>query len=706
VNREETLAGAARMILLICTVLAAAGAQAQDAPGEEDELVDEFAFLEDSAVVESAARHKQEIGMSPSSITVITREDIEASGAETIGDLLRMVPGMDVIVASALFTSLSARLYWHMENHHFLLLIDGRDASDELVGATFLHLQPISLDDVERIEVIRGPGSSLYGANAQAGVISITTHALQEETSGSVRLVAGEPGMLAANAQASTRVSDWGFSLSGGMDFSGQYWAHAETGREIGRLRAVVERRLTEDSHLLLEGGFTSGSGAVGSAVGTLNVDQMLGTARLLYESERIRAQLYWTMTRVKGTVGSDLVYAGIHLADIKPIEIDAHVLDGDVQYTVPTFYDPLMLIVGGRVRASYLTSDDFLDSSYADINSAGYHQPGISRWEERAGVFVHGEYAPANWVTVTAGVRLDYNTVSGEFVSPRLTAVFRPFKNHFFRVGVARAFRKPSFQETHTHLQAVFPEDSPITGTDQENFQEFMARSVGNSDLENEKLLSVEAAYLGQFLDGRLSVALDLYYNYHTDLIDFTSRIVPDSQNLPDLDLSEAVFRNIDTGLDIVGGELCVRYSPSRNILLLASWAHREVLENDTSPKNLITVGGRFRTGFGLLGSFYLFSRSEFVDRGLENPDGMLAPALTQHMDNVMLVLTKLGWQFSADPDVVLETGLKLFLPFSPFSGSLFRYYERGGGVTPEGKRYGGTELSRALTLYLQGSF
>jgi outer membrane receptor protein involved in Fe transport len=695
-----------RKLLPIWMFLLCSPALAVDTFAEDEEFMDEFAFLEEAAVVESAARHKQEIGMSPSSITVITREDIEASGAENIGDLLRMVPGMDAVIGSEMFMSMSARLYWSNENHHFLLLIDGRDASDELIGCTFIHVQPIFLDDVERIEIIRGPGSSLYGANAQAGVISVTTRSLSEGTSGSARVVAGEPGMFATNARVSTRVADWGFSLNGGAEFTGRYWAPAQMGREIWRARGIVERRLGKDSHLLLEGGFTRARGALTTVMGELNPDQTLGTLRLLYESESIRGQFYWVINSVGGRVGSDLVFSGIRLAKFKPLEIMAHVLDGDVQWTVPTFYDPLMLIVGGRVRAAHLSSDDFLSPSYADITSPDYHEPGITHWEERAGAFVHGEYSPTDWVTVTGGVRLDYNTVTGEFLSPRLAAVFRPVSNQFFRMGVARAFRKPAFQETHTHLQAVFPDDSPITGPAQENFQEFMSRAVGNSDLENETLLSFEVAYLGQFLDGRLAVALDLYYNYHTNLVDFETILVPDEQGLPDLEASELGFINIDANLNIIGGELSIRYNPSRYVFLQAAWAHRQVLENNTSPKNLIMLGGRFSTDLGLLGSLYVFSRSDFMDPGMENPDGMMAPNLTRHMDNVMLFLAKLGYQWETRLGLEVETGVKLFLPFSPFSGPLFKYYERGGGITPEGRHYGGTELSRALTAYLQGSF
>ena len=186
-------------------------------------LMDEFALLAEEDVVFTAARHEQEIGMSPSAITVVTREDIETSGATTITDLLRLVPGMDVLLISPYFTAITARLYWTNENNHFLVLIDGREANLDSIGQTPWALQPVLLEDIERIEIIRGPGSSLYGANAVAGVVSITTRSLPEKTSGWTRVIGGEAGIVQAGARASTRIGDWGFSLSGGGDYAGAF---------------------------------------------------------------------------------------------------------------------------------------------------------------------------------------------------------------------------------------------------------------------------------------------------------------------------------------------------------------------------------------------------------------------------------------------------------------------------------------------------
>jgi outer membrane cobalamin receptor len=129
------------------------------ARAQEDEFLDEFALLEDAAVVESAARHRQEIGMSPSAITVITREDIETTGASTLPDLMRIVPGMEVIYLGINAATPACRLHYTEGNFHFLVLIDGREANIELLGQTLWEALPISLEDVERIEIIRGPAS-------------------------------------------------------------------------------------------------------------------------------------------------------------------------------------------------------------------------------------------------------------------------------------------------------------------------------------------------------------------------------------------------------------------------------------------------------------------------------------------------------------------------------------------------------------------
>jgi outer membrane receptor for ferrienterochelin and colicin len=679
---------------------------------ESDELMDEFAFLEESDVVDSAARHRQEIGMSPSAITVITREDIEASGANTLADLLRLVPGMDVAVASTYVTGITSRLYWTYENNHYLVLVDGREANIELFGQSAFELQPIELEDIQRIEVIRGPGSSLYGANAVAGVVSITTRAVPEKTSGWVRMSGGESAIFIVGARASTRIGNWGFSLSGGGNVGGLFSNPRISGKEVWKLRSVVEYRFSEKRRLLLDAGATSSTGYTPAVAGDIVGNYPMGTLRLAYESEDLRGHLYWTHTPWDARLEAPLDYGGVRLARFAPFEVTGHTIVGEVQWTLPTLFEQLLLIVGGGGRVSLVDSDQLLDAeTYSDITSNRYHQAGIEHFEARTGAFVHGELAPVDWVTVTGGVRFDYNTVTGTFWSPRLAAVFKPAAGHFIRLGLARAFRKPAFMETHIHLMADFPPDSPITGPDREKFQEFMTRIVGNPDLENEKLISFEVGYMGQFLEDRLVVSLDLYYNLHTDQIVFGTSIIPNEQGLPDLDLSSVKFDNIAPDIYVIGSELRVRFDLSKTVAFTASWAHREVFDlesgrnSDESPKNLITLGARFRTSFGLLGSLYAFSRSRFWDMTVPTPAGMMEDLLAMHLDDSMLLLSKLAWRWEVPEIVGLEAGVKLFLPVN-LSDLTVGYYEAGGGISPTGKRYGGEELNRVVIGYLQGSF
>jgi iron complex outermembrane receptor protein len=681
---------------------------------ETGELMDEFTLLAEEDVVFTAARHKQEIGMSPSAVTVVTREDIETSGATTFTDLLRLVPGMDVLSISPYFTAITARLYWTNENNHFLVLVDGREANLDSIGQTPWVLQPILLEDIERIEIIRGPGSSLYGANAVAGVVSITTRSLPEKTSGWARVIGGEAGIVQAGARASTRIGDWGFSLSGGGDYAGAFDDARITSKSGWMLRSVIEYHWSEDRRLLLEAAASESTGPIQTAIGNVDSTLQIRTLRLNYKSEDLRSQLVWSWTPNELNMTFPLDYKGVRLARFAPVSPDSHTIDMEIQWTLPRFAESLLVIVGGGARSSWLKSDQFLDAdTYPDNTSSSYHQPGVSYWEARAGVFVHAEYTPTDWVTVTGGLRLDYNTETGSFLSPRLATVFRPARGQFVRAGVARAFRKPAFLESGAHFMAEFPDDSPITGDGQELFQEFLTRVIGNSKLGHEELLAFEVGYLGQFLDSMLSVSWDLYYNLHTNVILMDSQIVMDEMTgLPDLEKSSFMFNHISPDLAIIGSELSVRYNFSEHVSLLASWVHREVIDletgdvADTSPKNLITLGGRFKTHSGLLGSLYAFSRSEFLDYAVENPAGLLEPTLEQHMDNVLLVLGKLGWQWEYTQGVKIEAGVKLLLPVSPFSGPLFKHSEKGGGITATGMKYGGQELCRMVTGYLQGSF
>ena len=701
------------LAVLLGLLLGGTALRAQEEMEEFDDF-DELFLGELLNKVYTASKHEQDIGESPSAVTVITREDIEASGATTIPDLLRLVPGMDVVLCSPFYTSITARLQWNFENNLFLVLVDGREANLELIGWAPWEIQPISLEEVERIEVIRGPASSLYGANAFAGVVSITTRPVSDQPSGWVRLSGGEIASTSFSAGASARIGGWGFSVSGGYDLMGRFSDPRDPGNNTWKLRTYAEYSLSETQRLLIDGGISDGRGITTSAMGSIDFSLALHSLRVAYESDELIGQVYWSHVGAFGGPEAPLEFADVRLAEFVKGTADAHTFDAQLQCTLPKFFDPLLIITGGSARASRISSDDLLDAdTFGDITSPHYHQPGIEDWEIRLGAFAHGELEASDWLTITLGTRFDWNNVTGEFLSPRLAAVFEPAKDHFLRASVARAFRKPGFLEYGIHMTVDFPDDSPITGQDRDKFMEFMTRVAGGGDLEHEDVWSFEAGYQGRFLDGRITLSWDLYCNLHRNLIEMRQNIETDpTTGLPDLDESWYRFTNTDRGTNIFGSELSIRYSPAKYVQLTASWVHRQGFDKDTGdflaelPKNLLTLGGRFRTESGLVGSLYAFSRSELTDLMVENPRGLLQPFLPTKLDHFIVILARIGWRVEVSRLVDLEIGAKLFTPVSPFSGPLFRYHEKGGVRAPSGVVYGGDELRRMVIGYLQGSF
>jgi iron complex outermembrane recepter protein len=141
--------------------------------------------------VTSVSRKEQKMSEAAAAIFVITQEDIARSGATNIPDLLRMVPGMDVSQINASTWAVSARGFNDQFSNKLLVLIDGRAVYTPLLGGVNWDTQDVPLEDIDRIEVIRGPGATVWGANAVNGVINIVTKS-SSDTKGA--LIAGGGG--------------------------------------------------------------------------------------------------------------------------------------------------------------------------------------------------------------------------------------------------------------------------------------------------------------------------------------------------------------------------------------------------------------------------------------------------------------------------------------------------------------------------------
>jgi outer membrane receptor protein involved in Fe transport len=151
---------------------------AQPAPAQQNPPADTPTFEEQ--VVVSASRVEQELVNAPAAVSLVTAETIKSSPATNIGDLLRAVPGLNVTQVSARDINLTTRGATSTLSTSQLALVDGRSIYLDFFGMVMWDLVPSNLNDVKQIEVIRGPASAVWGANAMSGVVNVITYSPRE----------------------------------------------------------------------------------------------------------------------------------------------------------------------------------------------------------------------------------------------------------------------------------------------------------------------------------------------------------------------------------------------------------------------------------------------------------------------------------------------------------------------------------------------
>lgn len=205
-----------------------------------------------SVRVTTASKSEQSLKRVAATISIVTREDIRLSGARNLPDLLRQVPGIDSVVALASHSSLGIRGLEDPIEQLMTVLIDGRMIYDDFIGSAFFEALPISLEEIERIEVIRGPSSTLWGANAATGVINIITARPRDLEGTSVRAAAGQFRTRDGSLIQAGQYGHLGYSLSAGYA-SAAFWDDADsTALRVPRANAKLEWSPRNDEAMTL----------------------------------------------------------------------------------------------------------------------------------------------------------------------------------------------------------------------------------------------------------------------------------------------------------------------------------------------------------------------------------------------------------------------------------------------------------------------
>ena len=524
----------------------------------------ESLYLGEIPVVLSGTRLAQPLTESPVAITVIDREMIVASGAREIPDLFRLVPGM--LVASRTGDDRDVGYLGLLDafSRRMQVLIDGRSAYDPLLGGINWSTLPLDVEDIERIEVIRGPNAASFGSNAFLGTIIITTrHQFDpDRTHATVR--SGSNGVLDVHTGFGDSAAPWSYHFTFGHredeGFEGVY----DTKRG-NFLQAETGRQLDSGDRLEFRAAYSDVTGHAEDTAGRRPVDNqegfVLGRWSRDWDADRglaLSAYHQWSSREESGFYTDTVNVTGIPV----PILISAPVeRDADTRRTSLALEqrfrpaDAWRGVWGGEARFDGARSrfdfnrDDWIDSDL-------YRLFGHLEWQFR-------DDAQASF-----GLMWEESDLMDAQLSPRAGLVWHPSPGHTLRASASHATRSPvifeSFADQGTPLQTT-PDIGPVV----------VVLNWARTPLDPETLTSYELGYrygagFGR-LPGNLSADLKLFRKEIDDIVvgDFTfapfnSKGLPNANNFRALDY----FNAADVTVEGLEGSIEWRLEPGTRLI------------------------------------------------------------------------------------------------------------------------------------------
>jgi outer membrane receptor protein involved in Fe transport len=473
--------------------------------------------VEDSSAVPyeervvTASRRAQSSLEAPNATTVITEEDIRLSGATSLVELLRRVPGADVMELGVGSANLSLRGFNQRIANKVLVLIDGRTEYQDFLGTTLWSSVPIGLEEIERIEVIRGPGSALYGANAMLGVVNIITRAPGTGPRAQLNGMAGGGHAAAGSFQSHGATGALRYRLAVG------YGQMDKWSRDFDESRPDVVLRAPTD-----QVGYRGARGNVATEY-TFTPGVELGLSSGVH---RFATEVY-PLGVLRNYYLDGLTAYSKADASLGPVKLKA--FWNHVAVEAGPQYEPL----GQRSLVTQLTSHLFNGEALFSkgFELAGEHLLNVGvegrlkrvAWsylgarlheELHAAAFVQDEWRPVRPLRLLASYRVDRHPLldggePGLAHSPRVSAIYIPFEGHAFRASGASAFREPTFLESYTDLRIPAP---GVPGAS--------ALTQGSRGLRPERLTAFELGYRGEAPTVGVDWDLALYQNTVKDLI------------------------------------------------------------------------------------------------------------------------------------------------------------------------------------------
>jgi len=520
--------------------------------------IDELMRVEVTSVSKKAQHRDQ----APAAVFVITQDDIRRSGATTLVEALRMVPGVHIARGSADDWAVGIRGFTSRLSRSMLVLIDGRSVYTPLFAGVYWQVQDTLLEDVERIEVIRGPGGTLWGANAVNGVVNIITKSA-EDTHG--RLVTGGGG---------SEERGFGGARIGGV--IGETLHYRVYGKAFERDASFSRDIRDYDGWAMGQGGFRTDWTPAGRDRVTFQGDYYAGEAGERAAVSTIDPPSIAVRTHDIDLAGGNLLARWLHtFADGSDTTLqsyydytsrrditfreDRETFDLDFHHRLP--WGAHEIVWGGDYRMSSgraVTIPSLVVQPTRRTNHlvSGFVQDELTLFDDR--------------LHLIAGSKLEWNDYSGVEVQPNARVLFNLHPRHTLWAAVSRAVRTPSRVEQDLEADALIDPATPL-----------FVRLIGDGRFKSETVLAYE---LGYRVRPRSDLAIDVstFYNDYDDLLSaepgtpFTEPTSTGSRTIVPV-----FFRN-RLQADVYGVEIAVEATPTRWWRLAATYAY---LEADLSP-------------------------------------------------------------------------------------------------------------------------
>jgi len=486
---------------------------AQEKPAEDANLEAELMALLNTPVT-VAGKKAQKISEAPAIISVLTAEDLERMGVTNLYDALSTLPGINLTETFYGYTSVGVRgnLQAHY-NNKVLLLINNHPAYDTAVGSFYLEQVPLRM--VERIEVLRGPGSTLYGTNAFTGVIKVVTKKKPQTGKGALELRGGSFNQMGLEATVGETSGDFTFSAGGSYSGSAGY-PFKVIRDENGRAGTIDYRNNVGNAFLTAEvAGYSVNLNAWQQCRDKFGlIPTLVSTGPRFQEGFGLDLAKTWTLAEqlsLSLSAYGDQIQKSENIAWYPPAfssyqtgtgeperqEYKNRKMGGDLQLA----WSPAetLRLIGGIFYEKQHTGPypfyNAITNQISALKTSAYLDPHDGY---DSGAFLQADGRIFGKLGMVAGVRVNKNSVYGTKTTPSAGLVFNPTNALAFKLLYGRAFRNPNFFEKYVASTNVL---------------------FGDEQLQPEKISSLELG-MDWFLSPSISLRINGFSTSSDELI------------------------------------------------------------------------------------------------------------------------------------------------------------------------------------------